>query len=180
MFCELFVNHSFLGHKIKDNVYFIAECNPYRLNLSNQNDTRYINNKKNKIKNLVYNVNPLPSALINYAMDFGYIKKDVEKGFIEKLMNVLLNNKFSLRNNNNYQKILNIIIDSVHEAQNFIKINSEISDVSLRDVNRFKILFEFFFYLTKERYEFKNPDFSKKKIILFSLRQIMLKKKKKI
>ena len=55
-------------------------------------------------------------------------------------------------------KILNIIviISTVYEAQKCIRINNEISSVSLREIRRFKIFFEFFFYTTKKREDFKN------------------------
>lgn len=42
----------------------------------------------------------------------------------------------------------------------FIRKHSEISAVSLREIERFRIFFNFFLGITKERDEFKTPDFS--------------------
>ena len=78
-------------------------------------------------------------------------------------MNTFLKDKFSIngeKGNDNFSKILEIIVSSVHLAQKFIRENSEISSVSLREIKRFRIFFEFFFNILKDREEFKNPDFS--------------------
>ena len=45
----------------------------------------------------------------------------------------------------NYAKILDIICDAVHTSQKFIRENSEISAVSLREIQRFSLFFEFFY-----------------------------------
>ena len=131
MFCELFVNHSFLGHRVKKDVYFIAACNPYRLMLSNTEDIGYINKKMHRVRNLVYTVNPLPTCLINYVFDFGNVRDEDEIKYIRKFVDTFLNQKFSIHNTINYDKILKIIVSAVYEAQKFIRINSEISAVSL-------------------------------------------------
>ena len=158
---EIFVNHSFLGNKIKSNVYFIATCNPYRLDLSNHDEIRYTNKKRQIIRNyLVYNVNPLPSRLMNYIFDFGYIKDEDEIRYIKKFVETFSSNKFSLKNNINYVKISGIIVSAVYEALKFIRITSEISSVSIREIIRFIIISEFFLYITRKKMEFNNPDYS--------------------
>ena len=160
LFCDIFVKHSFLGHQLKPNVFIIAACNPYRLMLSDTEEIGYINKKMHRVRNLVYTVNPLPLCLINYVFDFGNVKDEDEKKYIVKFVNTFLNEKFSITNSYNYTKIFEIVISAVYEAQKYIRKNSEISAVSLRELRRFKIFFEFFFEKTKERKEFKNPDFS--------------------
>ena len=159
LLCDLFVKHSFLGEQLKPNVFIIAACNPYRLMLSNTEEIGYINKKMHRIRNLVYTVNPLPLCLINYIFDFGSVKEEDEKEYIQKFINTFLNENFSKKNDTNYSKILDIIINAVHESQKYIRKNSEISSVSLREIKRFKIFFEFFFKITKDREEFKEPNY---------------------
>ena len=160
LLCEVFIRHSFLGHPLRKNLFIIAACNPYRLMLSDSEEIGYINKKMHRVRNLVYTVNPLPLSLINYVFDFGNVKDEDEKKYIRKFVNTFLNDRFSTTNMENFTQILEIIISSVYEAQKFIRKNSEISAVSLREIKRFKIFFEFFFDRTKNREEFKNPDLS--------------------
>ena len=160
LLCEIFIRHSFLGNRLKKKLFVIAACNPYRLMLTDSEEIGYINKKVHRVRNLVYTVNPLPLCLINYVFDFGNVKDEDEKKYIRKFVNTFLNERFSTTNYENFTKILEIIITAVHEAQKFIRTNSEISAVSLREIRRFKIFFEFFFNITKKREEFKNPDLS--------------------
>ena len=162
LLCEIFIRHQFLDHDLKKNIFIIAACNPYRLMLSEPEEIGYINKKIHRVRNLVYTVNPLPLCLINYVFDFGNLKEEDEKKYIMKFINTFLNEKFSITNYMNYSKILEIIVLAVYEAQKFIRNKSEISAVSLREIRRFKIFFEFFYDKTKNREEFKNPDLSKK------------------
>ena len=160
LLCDIFVKHSFMGHHLKKNLFVIAACNPYRLMLADTEEIGYINKKMHRVRNLVYTVNPLPLCLINYVFDFGNVKDEDEKKYIRKFINTFLNERFSNSNYENFTKILETIILAVYEAQKYIRKNSEISAVSLREIRRFKIFFEFFFDITKNREEFKNPDFS--------------------
>ena len=161
LLCDVFVKHSYLGRKIKSSVFIIAACNPYRLMLSDTKEIGYINKKMHRIRNLVYTVNPLPLSLINYVFDFGNVKDEDEKKYIRKFIDTFLNEKFSVDDQVNYAKILSIIVSAVYEAQKFIRNNSEISSVSLREIKRFKIFFEFFFNITKRREGFKDEDLIK-------------------
>ena len=160
LLCDIFTKHTFLGRPLKPNLYVIAACNPYRLMLSKNEDIGYRNKKIHNIRNLVYTVNPLPLCLINYVFDFGNLREEDEKKYILKFINSFLNERFSQSNNENYAKILEIICESVNLCQNFIRKHSEISSVSLREIERFRKFFEFFLKITKDREEFKTPDFS--------------------
>ena len=114
-----------------------------------------------KVRNLAYTVNPLPLCLINYIFDFGNLSEENEEVYIKKFVHSTLDNRFSKRNNKNYSNILDLIVKSVHECQSFIRENSEISSVSLRELERFIKFFEFFYKVTIERNEFnEKSDFS--------------------
>ena len=160
LICDMFTKHSFIGNRLADNVYVIGACNPYRLMLSKDEEIGYRNKKMHNVRNLVYTVNPLPLCLINYVFDFGNLREEDENKYIHKFVDSFLNTRFSKSNNLNYTKILEIICEAVYFCQKYIRINSEISSVSLREIKRFRIFFEFFLNITKERNEFKKNDFS--------------------
>ena len=157
---HLFTKRCFLGLPLKRNVYIIAACNPYRLMLSKNEDIGYRNKKMHNIRNLVYTVNPLPLCLINYVFDFGNLRDEDEEKYINKFVDSFMNSRFSKSNNFNYSNILEMICKAVYTSQKFIKKFSEISSVSLREIKRFRLFFEFFFNITKRRNEFSTPNIS--------------------
>ena len=164
LLCDLFTKRFFINAPLKSNVYIIAACNPYRLMLSNNEDIGYSNKKMHKVRNLAYTVNPLPLCLINYVFDFGNLRDEDEEKYIQKFVNSFMSTRFSKSNNVNYINILAIICKAVYTSQKFIKKYSEISSVSLREIKRFKLFFEFFFNITKRRNEFTTPGDSYKEL----------------
>ena len=153
---DLFTRHSFLSTPLKDNVYIMAACNPYRLLLSKNEDIGYTNKKMHNIRNLVYTVNPLPLSLINYVFDFGNLRDSDEKVYIHSFIDSFLNTIFSTDDHVNYTNILEKICDLVNYSHNYIRINNEISSVSLREIKRFKIFFGFFLDIIKRRKDIEN------------------------
>ena len=162
---ELFTQHSFVGNSLNDNVYIIAACNPYRLMLSKNEEIGYTNKKRHRIRNLIYTVNPLPLSLINYVFDFGNLREQEEIKYINSFIESFLSNSFPQGENKKeiYGKIYKIICDSIFLCQAFIRDNSEISSVSLREIQRFKIFFEFFLEITREDFYPKNISEKKEK-----------------
>ena len=175
---ELMCKKSYKGTSLPDNIIFIGACNPYRktdiikeeiglnVNLAHQeknnlNDNQKENIKKNSLRSkgkLVYTVNPLPHSLLNYVFDFGNLTTENEKKYIENMIQGPLKkmcdenriDEFSKKNLNEFTKSLIII------SQNFIRDNNDISSVSLREIRRFNIFFEFFCqYLTSKKDNFK-------------------------
>ena len=55
---------------------FIAACNPYRLYTQKAEIIGLYDEEKHKIRNLVYNVNPLPVPLLNFVFDFKTPEKE--------------------------------------------------------------------------------------------------------
>ena len=153
---DLFTKRAFISTPLKDNVYVMGACNPYRLLLSKNEDIGYTNIKRHNIRNLVYTVNPLPLSLINYVFDFGNLRNSDEKIYIRSFIDSFLNNKFSTDNNINYAKILDKICESVNFSHTYIRTNNEVSSVSLREIKRFRIFFEFFLNIIIERKEIEN------------------------
>ena len=57
-----------------------------------------------------------------------------------------------LEDNGNFKSIHQLALEMIITAQNFIRKHNDISSVSLREINRFNIFYEFFFnYLSKKK-----------------------------
>ena len=72
------------GEKLKDNVTFIAACNPYRRYEKKIEQVRLISNKE-KVRSLVYYVNPLLHSLLNFVFDFASLQKEDEEKYIRNM-----------------------------------------------------------------------------------------------
>ena len=153
---EIFYNHSYNGKKLNSKLTFIAACNPYRLKLikntdDDENDFCLTSKDKkyscNSKQNLVYLVNPLPHSLLTSIFDFGYLSPEDEKKYIKNEM------KETLKKYNCNEEIENLFVEEIVECQNFVRNQDDISSVSLRDLRRFNLLFEFFVKYLKQRNE---------------------------
>ena len=151
---EIFYKHSYYGHKLNDNITFIAACNPYRLknnkeqNIDGNDFCLTLKDKNFSYKpkqNLVYLVNPLPHSLLTSVFDFGDLSNEDEKKYIRNIVKETLN-KYEVINN-----FENLFVDEIVICQNFLKGLYDISSVSLRELRRFNILFEFFVGYLKNR-----------------------------
>ena len=165
---EIMMKNSCEGKKIRQNVKFIAACNPYRLYLrENEKETigLYDESKHSKRK-LVYNVNPLPIPLLNFVFDFGNPNQEDIKRYISNMLEQIL--KKIIKDNRIKEDIQRIAEKAIFDSQDFIKNNFEISSVSLREVRRWGILFEWFYDLLKNPF-FKKFGYSNDKISLYSL-----------
>ena len=167
---EIMCNHTYLGKKINDNFIFIGACNPYRLLTKKMRESGliYYNMKEdNKLNNLVYTVNPLPHSLLNFVFDFGSLQNDDEEKYIRNTIIEIISQFDSKKLINNIKeddlsKMKIVIIETIVICHNFIRDKYDESSVSMREIRRFGIFFEFFM-----RY-FEKIDCSKKKM-LYSL-----------
>ena len=143
---EIFYKHSYNGKKLNKKLTFIAACNPYRFKLikksndENENEDNFCLNGSNyqSRQKLVYLVNPLPHSLLTSIFDFGNLSSDDEKKYIKSVVKETIK-KYNLDNN-----IEKLIVDEILVCQNYIRDNNDVSSVSLRELNRFNILFDFF------------------------------------
>ena len=85
-----------------------------------------LENKKKR--RLVYTVNPLPFSLMNFVFYFQDLSKETTKKYIEKMISKIIG-----INDDNFK----VILELIYESHFFIKDNSDISSVSLREINRF-------------------------------------------
>ena len=176
---ELMCKHTYQGKPIPSNVVFIAACNPYRqrenkgrentgLNVNQAHkEHKYLNDKElEDIKriqnsNLVYTVNPLPHSLLNFVFDFGHLSPEDEEDYIKCMIKESLQKKFNENRGNfkdsDLKKLINITKDMIVICHKFIRNNSGISSVSLREIRRFNIFYEFFYdYIKMKKKNEKN------------------------
>ena len=175
---ELMCKHSCQGKPLPSNIVFIAACNPYRqreikgnkennqvgldINFANQ-QKKLLNDKekqeiaKAKNNNLVYTVNPLPHSLLNFVFDFGSLTQKDEENYIrciikEAIEKIYYKNKENQKEDEKIKKLKKLAGDMIIEAHNYIREFSDKSAVSLREIRRFNIFYEFFYdYLNKRK-----------------------------
>ena len=152
---EIICKKTYRGNPIDKRFVFLAACNPYRLLLKERKMDSILFHINAKKKKLVYSVNPLSHSLLNFVFNFGNLKIEDEKKYIESMVSQNMKSLFK-----NYEKdallfnhLLKIQIESISIAQNFMKENNDVSIVSLREVNRFLLFFNFFADYLEKRNE---------------------------
>ena len=149
---EIMCKHTYLGKKISDNLVFLGACNPYRVLNKKMRESGlvYYNTKdKSKLNNLVYSVNPLPHSLLNFVFDFGSLRKEDEKKYIHNTIVSIIDN---IKNNDliknisdeDLGKLIEDISDNIVICHDFIREKYDKSSVSMREIRRFGIFFEYF------------------------------------
>ena len=160
-------NKSYLGEKLYDNIILIGACNPYRelsknlkyrekigldLNLAHKQKENLTDKEKEIIKKnslnsnnrLVYKVNPLPFSLLHFVMDFGRLSDENEKKYIESMVKDSIKKRCSIYNIKDINTMKDLAINMIVKSQSFIRENYDKSSVSLREIRRFNIFFDFF------------------------------------
>ena len=177
---ELMCKHTYQGKELPKNIVFIAACNPYRkkdkkakeekigldANKANK-EKKYLNEKEKQDLqkyndfDLAYKVNPLPHSLLNFVFDFGSLREVDEDKYIkciieEVIKKIYFKNKKFEEKDEEFLKLKKLAQDMVINAHKFIKINNDRATVSLREIRRFNIFYEFFydyFQKRKKNYE---------------------------
>ena len=179
---ELMCKHSYQGKSLPSNIVFIAACNPYRKREKKDNEDvkkvgldinqahkqlKYLNAKElaaiNRAQNsdLVYTVHPLPHSLLNFVFNFGSLEEEDEKNYIRCIIKEAINKKYykeqkpkeEKKEDKELTKLKNLASDMIIQAQEFIKKFNDKSAVSLREIRRFNIFYEFFYEYLKKRKE---------------------------
>ena len=118
--------------------------------------------EKNKLNNLVYTVNPLPHSLLNFIFDFGSLQPEDEKKYITNtIIDILSRFKekkvipdFDKIKEEDIKKIKEEIIEGIVICHNFMRKKYDRSSVSLREIRRFGIFFEYFIkYFKGNKYD---------------------------
>ena len=144
------------GKLIPLNIKIFAACNPYKLK-SSKVEVGLVMQRQSTM--LLHVVLPLPESLIEHIWDYGALNQKDEKNYIASMLKSLKLSK------------LEMVCDLIFASQNFIRQLEEASSVSLRDVDRFRMFFEWFSVNIQkrekiERKEKKKSDLENRCIIL--------------
>ncbi len=150
--------HTVQGKKIKDNVVFIGACNPYRKKIKEVENTALIK-KESKYSNLIYNVNPLTYTQLYYVLNFGSLSIEDEKKYIESIaeyeLNLIINDKTLLNN------IHRLMVNAFIFSQQYIREKNGKESVSLREIQKFLIIYKFILHDFKRKQNLKESDTEK-------------------
>ena len=170
---ELMCKHTCQGKKLPENIVFIAACNPYRmrekkagnqekvgLNINQaHNQLKQLNQKEiedikaNKGGDLVYTVNPLPHSLLNFVFYFGKLKKEDEQNYIKCIIKKVIEKiyyppntipKEEEKEDEKIKILKKLACELIETAQEYIREKNDKSAVSLREIRRVNIFYEFF------------------------------------
>ena len=75
---EIFINRTFSGEKLEENIRLIGTCNPYRKKKITTEKCG-LTREDGQEDELVYKADQLPQSLLHYVFNFGSIKDENEK-----------------------------------------------------------------------------------------------------
>ena len=148
---EIFINRSFNGEKLSDNIRLIGACNPYRRR-KYATEKCGLSRDDDKENDLVYLVRSLPQSLLYYVFSFGSINEDDEKKYIHSIIEKLFEK--------DEKKLHEITGNAIFECHKYLKENFDPSVVSLREIARFSKCVEFF----KQYFKYKDDHSNEKNI----------------
>ena len=174
----MMTKHSYQGKELPKSIVFIGACNPYRM-IINDEVPNGLKIKGTKDRKLVYTVNPLPHSLLNFVFNFGNLSKEDEESYIRNMIvnpiesfywieikknkekennnGKSLENYLNKKNFSDYLKLKKIASGSIIKAQDYIRTKNDVSSVSLREIRRFGIFYNFFVeYLRNKKKIFGN------------------------
>ena len=158
---EIFLKRSVYGKQLNPNIKVIGTCNPYRIkDNSKKVDVNNISTT-NKTENihLLYDVYPLLHSLMNYVLYFGNIKEKEEEQYIINMVTVTILKvcKQYKLNEDNIQQHQKCAIEAIKFCHEHRRKYNDISSVSLRDIRRFIIIYEW--YVNYLLIKIKDPDY---------------------
>ena len=141
---EIITEHKMNGIPLPNNIYFIGASNPYKLRKPQTGNVNKVGlqivNSVNSISSstieLVYKVNKFPMSINDFIWDYGTLSNDQSFMYICSILSdlPLVNLEFS-------QLKL-----TVFQSHKFIEDNETDYMVSLRDIARFKYIYNWFFH----------------------------------
>ena len=147
---EIFVNHSLNGKQINQRIRFIGSCLPLRKKEDKEYDI-----KLNLEEEMAYRVNPVPNSMLNYVIYFTNLDDYNIKNYIENIIDEEFPEGENDDSDNSFLR--KVAIDSIYDSHKFIKERNGSSSVSLRDIQRFRIVYKFFneYYINKKKFLIK-------------------------
>ena len=148
---EIFINKTFNGEKLEDNIRLIGACNPYRKR-KELIERCGLTREDDEDDQLVYKVEQLPQSLLYYVFSFGSLRDDDEKKYIRSIIQ-----KLFTKEEENLRDLTTKVISKCHI---FLRryFGNDPSIVSLREIARFKTCVEFFldYFSKKEKFIYEN------------------------
>ena len=142
---EIFINRTYNGNRLSDNIKLIGACNPYRKRKKNKEKCGLSKSDDNDGE-LVYLVRPLPQSLLYYVFSLGYNDEIDEKAYIHSIIEKLFTKE---------EKYLHEMTrDAISECHKYLRKKYDPSVVSLREIARFTKCIEFFkkYFVTKNEF----------------------------
>ena len=146
---EIFINRTFNGEKLEDNIRLIGACNPYRQR--KENIERYgLTREDDEDDKFVYKVEQLPQSLLYYVFSFGALQDENEKKYIKSIIQKLFTKEEEEKNLHDYTT------EAISKCHQFLRksFGDDPSVVSLREIARFTKCVEFFqdYFLKKDNF----------------------------
>ena len=166
--CEMMLKGSFSSTPLPPNFRYIAAVNPY-VRRACRVEVGLVKKKAlQKVRELAYIVYPLPQSLFNFVWNFGQLLKQDEISYINHMIADIKD-----------QAIKITAIHCIAGCHDFIRYHEGPGSVSLRDVRRFVVVFNWFLTNLKRKNEIslkqksfissKNPQKIQLKSVILSL-----------
>ena len=154
---EIFINRTFNGEKLEDNIRLIGACNPYRKR-KELIERCGLTREDDEDDQLVYKVEQLPQSLLYYVFSFGSLQDNDEKKYIKSIIQKLFTK--------GEEKLSDLTTEAISKCHIFLRksFGNDPSIVSLREIARFKTCVEFFedYFIKKNEETVKIDDETKK------------------
>jgi len=148
---EIICERTMLGLDLPQNMIFLGACNPWRLKTQQIVFDENVGIRKDRFNqtghkyNLLYTVLPLPETMIDYVWDYGHLDDKSERKYVQAML-------YSITSNDKLKPIMIELILIVHQQ---FRCWEDVSSVSLRDVVRYRKLFQWFVASIKQREELR-------------------------
>ena len=155
---EIMCKRTMLGKPLPENLVFLGAANPY-LKMTKQminSGLTYYTDKISKSNLLVYTVNPMPHTLMNFIFNFSSLNENEEREYIKSMIQQNIFKHYSNKADEECKKLINITLDSICYCHKFMRENYGVASVSLREIRRFNIFFDFFVDYLKNKSIYKN------------------------
>ena len=147
---QVFINRTFNGEKLEENVRLIGACNPYRKR-KELIERCGLTREDDEDDQLVYKVEQLPQSLLYYVFSFGSLRDEGEKKYIRSIIQKLFTKE--------EEQLRDLTTEAIFKCHIFLReyFGNDPSIVSLREIARFKTCVEFFRdYFIKKNDQTKN------------------------
>ena len=137
---EIFINRTFNGKKLEDNIRLMGACYPYKKR--EKNKINYGLTYPNDDNESIDSVNILPQSLMYYVFNFGIFEPEDEIKYISNIISNLFNK--------DGEKLKKKTENCISKCLEYLRNNFDYT--SLREINIFKKYFEFFMDYYKKKF----------------------------